>query len=112
MRSFGYEASPTPDLLLEVSASERPRGVGAFTPDGCGASTWAVPPHRKWLIGGGKVLTLNVRLLDARTNAPVYRSSASLRAGGGSAAAYADELAEAALPADPRAAPKAAPARC
>ncbi|MBO9622318.1 MAG: DUF4136 domain-containing protein [Sphingomonas sp.] len=113
LRQLGYApAASNPDLLVEVSMAERARGVGAFTP-GCTAPDWTARSGKKWLMGGGTVQTLNVRVLDAHTSAPVYQGSASLRARSGSAEEHIAVLTAAALPGDPRQAATApAPSRC
>lgn len=104
LRHFGFSPSATPDLLVEVSTAERSRGVGAYVPGSCGASgpEWVEPAESKWLVGGGKFVTLNVRMLDAATKTPLYQSSSSRRVEQGTAENQASLLAAAALGSDPR----------
>ncbi|WP_213981581.1 hypothetical protein [Sphingomonas sp. dw_22] len=112
LRRLGYTPSATPDLRVEVSTAARARTVGAFTPGKCGASNpdWIDPPAEKRLFEGGKLLTLNIRTLDARTGMPLHQASATLRSDAGLAEAQA-ALTNAALGVDPREAPKAAAPR-
>lgn len=104
MRRFGFTPSATPDLLVEVSTAERSRGVGAYVPGSCGAEgpEWVEPAESKWLVGGGKIVTLNVRMLNAATKAPVFQSSSWRRVEQGTAENQAALLAAAALGSDPR----------
>lgn len=113
LRQLGYEPSATPDLRVEVSTAERSRGVGAYTPGKCGAKApdWIDSPYKKKLFEGGKVLTLNIRTIDAKTGTPLHSASASMRSDRGLAEAQA-ALTDAALHVDPRAAPVAAQQGC
>jgi hypothetical protein len=108
LRALGFEPAAEPDLLVEISAAERSRAVGAYVPGECDpeAVAWVEPAEENWLIGGGNVLTLNVRLVDAETGAPVFMSTAQRRAASGFSGAHAAELASAALRGDPRKAPR------
>lgn len=104
LRRLGYRASDTPDLIVVVSATGRGRNIGAMADEPCRAG-WVETPDKKWLIGGGRTLGLQVQLIDAKTQQPVYRSSAQLRTSAGSVTSNASRLAAAALSADPRHAP-------
>jgi hypothetical protein len=110
LRRLGYRASDTPDLIVVVSATGRGRNVGAMAEEPCRAG-WVEAPDKKWLIGGGRTLGLQVQLIDAKTQHPVYRSSAQLRTSSGSVTANASRLAAAALGVDPRQAPPCGTAR-
>lgn len=114
LRALGFEPSPNPDLLVEVSAAERSRAVGAYVPGECEPEdvAWVEPPEENWLIGGGNVLTLNVRLIDAQTGAPVFLGSAQRRAASSFDEAHAAKLARAVLSDDPRDAPRRAASGC
>jgi type IV pilus biogenesis protein CpaD/CtpE len=114
LRALGFEPSQNPDLLVEISAAERSRAIGAYVPGECETETvaWVEPPEENWLVGGGNVLTLNVRLIDAETGAPVFMSSAQRRADSGFTGAHAAKLTEAALRGDPRKAPRRATPGC
>lgn len=114
LRALGFEPSQNPDLLVEISAAERSRAIGAYVPGECETETvaWVEPPEENWLVGGGNVLTLNVRLIDAETGTPVFMSSAQRRAASGFTGAHAEELAKAVLRGDPRKAPRRAAPGC
>jgi hypothetical protein len=113
LRGFGYAPAASPGLLVEVSTAARSRTVGAFVP-GCQGPEWTAEPERKKFFRGSKVLTLNVRVLDAKSQASLYHGSASLRQKGGGGEPHAAALAAAALPTDPRQAPvaRAEPTNC
>ena len=114
LRALGFEPSPDPDLLVEISTAQRSRAVGAYVPGECSADavSWVETPEENWLIGGGRVLTLNVHLIDAQTGMPLYQGSARRRAGSGFNEGHAEALAEAALAGDPRQAPRRAASDC
>jgi len=114
LQALGFEPSQNPDLLVEVSAAQRPRSVGAYVPGECTADavSWVETPEDNWLIGGGQVLTLNVRLIDAQTGAPLYQGSARRRAASGFDEGHAKALALAALADDPRQAPRRTAPAC
>lgn len=111
LRRLGYTPSATPDLRVEVSTAERARNIGAFTPSKCSTPDWTAAPAEKQVLGAGKLMTLNIRTLDARTGMPLHQASATLRSDRGLAQAQA-VLADAALRIDPREAPAAAPHGC
>ena len=114
LRALGFEPSAKPDLLVEISTAERLRSVGAYGPGECSADavSWVETPEENWLIGGGRVLTLNVHLIDAQTGAPLFQGTARRRAGSGFNEGHAEALAEAALAGDPRQAPRRAASDC
>ena len=107
LRRLGYRATDNPDLIVVVSATGRGRNIGAMADEPCRAG-WVETPDKKWLIGGGRTLGLQVQMIDAKTQQPVYRSSAQLRASSGSVTSSASRLAAAALRIDPRQAPPCA----
>lgn len=105
LRRQGFQPSTSPDLIVTIAITERGRNVGAYSPGACDPSRWTQQAGKKWLAGGGRTTGLQVIFLDARTGLPVYRSSASMRTGSGSAQSHVAALAEAALRNDPRHAP-------
>ena len=109
LRRLGYFPSSSPDLLVTISASEHERAIGTFGPDGCSPTGWIEPPAKRKLFGGGRVLRLQVSMIDFRTGRPVYRSSASIRVSSGQMTRYAAALTAAALGNNPR---RAAPRQC
>lgn len=114
LRRLGFEPAAEPDLLVEIGGAERSRAVGAYVPDACDPATpsWVEPREDKWLAGGGTVLTLTVRLIDAQTGSPVFQASSHRRAAGGFNETHAEALAAAALARDPREARPAAVPHC
>jgi hypothetical protein len=110
LREMGYRPSDKPSLIVAIATSDRQRGVGAIVP-GCGPSGWVAQPGRKWLIGGGYLMTLSVQISNAATGRVLYRSSASTRASTDDFGAQAPRLVSAALGANPREA-AAGPAGC
>lgn len=113
LQELGYEPAADPDLLVEIGGAERGRAIGAYIP-GCDAAVpdWVEPREDKWIAGGGSVLTLNVRLVDAETGAPLYYASSRRQASGSFDADHAAKLAQAALAANPRRAARAFPPSC
>lgn len=107
---LGYRLDASPDLIVLVSAAQHGRDVGALAAGSCDGTEWAEQPGRKWFVGGGRVASLQVHLVDARSGKPVYQSSASIRSRMGSIEGYAKTLAVAALLSDPRRAPDCRPA--
>ena len=102
LMQFGFEPSTSPDLVVTVTATERPRGVGAFAPSGCGASAWTAEPRKPWLIGGGKVETITVTMTDPKSGETIYRTSAGIRSSSGRLGTHASDLVSTALAVDPR----------
>lgn len=114
LREFGFEPSVNPDLLVEIGAAERSRAVGAYLPDTCEPPDldWVEPRGEAWLIGGGRVLSLTVRLIDKKTGAPVYQAIAQRRMSGGFTTARVEKLVNTALSHNPRKATAAAGPDC
>src|SRR5690606_3352076 len=104
LREFGFEPSANPDLLVEIGAADRFRAVGAYLPDTCEAPAldWVEQRGEAWLIGGGRVLSLTVRLTDKKTGAPVYQATARRRMSGGFTTARVEKLVNTALKQNPR----------
>jgi hypothetical protein len=104
LREFGFEPSANPDLLVEIASSDRSRAVGAYLPDTCEPPDfdWVEPRGDAWLIGGSRVLSLKVRLIDKKTGAPVYQATAQRRMSGGFTAARVEKLVNTALMHNPR----------
>jgi hypothetical protein len=107
LQALGFAPAAAPDLAVTVAASVRSRRVGAFTPAQCQKHGWVAQRGKPWLIGGGAVQSLTVRIAD-RQGRTVYAATASLRAAAGNAAFRASELVQAALPADLRVHPPVA----
>ncbi|HWK42848.1 MAG TPA: DUF4136 domain-containing protein [Croceibacterium sp.] len=104
LRELGFEPSANPDLLVQVGGAERSRAVGAYIADPCDAATpaWVEQRGKGWLLGGGRVLTLTVRIIDAGTGAPVYQASSQRRMAGGFNDARIERLVDAALSLNPK----------
>lgn len=105
LKRLGYRPSDVPDLIVMVSATGRGRNVGAMAAEACFPTKWIEAPDKKWLIGGGKTLGLQVHMIDAKSQKTLYRSSAELRTNSVSAGAHASLLVAAMLSTDPRHAP-------
>lgn len=110
LESYGFRQSGKPNLLVVVSASQRPRSVGAFSPAACSTDQWVVDPNQKWLVGGEQATMLQVLIVDARSGQTLYRSQAYRRTSTG--APDVAGLAAAALSTNPRLAAPAAGSRC
>lgn len=102
LRRLGYQPDHSPRLIVVIGTSKRSRAVGALANEQCRESQWVEQPGKKWLIGGGEAVGLQIHIIDAKTQQPVFYSSASMRGGVGSYASQAGRLVAAALNADPR----------
>ena len=101
LESFGFRKSSKPALLVLIGASQRQRDVGAFTASNCEPRQWVIDPNQKWLIGGGRAMSLQVLIVEVRSGRTLYRTSAYRRTSGESVASNAVELAAAALSRNP-----------
>ena len=107
LASFGFKKSSKPDWRGIISASERSRTVGAFAPSDCDENQRILDAGHKWLIGGGRTMSLQILFVDARSGRTLYRSSSVRRTSNDSLQSDAEALVNAALLTDPRRTPMA-----
>ena len=74
-------ASDHPDYLVEVTLSRRPGQVGTYVRTAGAEPDWLGKPSRSpwWRPRGSMVEVATIRLVEARSGAEVYRTTASQR---------------------------------
>lgn len=108
LQELGYRPSPKPDLIVSVALSGRSRKIGAFVPGACGDEAWEAQRRKPWLIGGGQVTTLDIRMTDSASGRTVYKGSAALRTDSEPSPQLIPRLVSSLLAVDPRSAPPVA----